>query len=79
MPTLTTTLSETVIADLTKYAEKLNLPKNKFIERSLTLYFDHLKRAEYIRSYKEMNDDHDLISIAEEDMGAYYRTLEKEL
>lgn len=79
MITLTTTLPESVIADLKKYAEKLNLPKNKFIERSLTLYFEHLKRAEYIKSYKEMDKDEDLIMIAEEDMASYYRTLEKEL
>lgn len=42
-----------------------NMPKNKLIEAALSLYLDHLKRAEYIKSYRQADHDSDMIMLAE--------------
>lgn len=57
-------------------AKELSMPKNKLIEQSLRLYLDHLTRAAYICSYKQMAEDADLLAIAEEGMPDYFEQLE---
>lgn len=52
------------------------MPKNKLIEQSLRLYLDHLTRAAYICSNKQMAEDADLLAIAEEGMADYFEQLE---
>jgi hypothetical protein len=54
------------------------LPKNKLIEQALRLYLDHLNKAAYIRSYRQMAEDADLLTIAEEGMTDYFKQLEDE-
>lgn len=54
------------------------MPKNKIIEKALSLYLDHLNRAEYIKSYKQMQEDRDLLAIAEEGMSDYLKQLQDE-
>ena len=38
---------------LDEYARKLEIPKNKLIEKALRLYLDHLKRVAYVKSYSQ--------------------------
>jgi len=52
--------------------------KNKLIEKALILYFSHLNKASYIRSYKRMEADADLLTIAEEGMEDYLRQIRDE-
>jgi hypothetical protein len=78
MSTFTSSLPDTLLKQLEKKARELSVPKNKLIERALSLYLDHLNRAEYIRSYKRMNEDTDLLRIAEEGMADYLRQIDDE-
>ena len=78
MSTFTSTLPDSLLQQLNDVAKSLKLPKNKLIERALTLYLDQLKRAEYVKSYKLAGQDDDIMSIAEEGMAEYFIQLEKE-
>ncbi|WP_245578733.1 ribbon-helix-helix domain-containing protein [Algoriphagus vanfongensis] len=53
MATFTSTLPDDLLQRLAEYAKKLSLPKNKLMENALNLYLDHLKRAEYVKSYRQ--------------------------
>ncbi len=72
----TSTLPEDVMKQLNEYAEKLGLPKNKLIERSLRLYLDKLKQMEYVRSFQRAGMDKDLVEMAEESLQDYLNTLD---
>jgi predicted transcriptional regulator len=78
MATYTSTLPDDLLQRLADYAKKLSLPKNKLVENALNLYLDHLKRAEYVKSYKKAAQDEDIILMAEEGMGDYLKQLEDE-
>jgi hypothetical protein len=54
----------------------LKLPKNKIIERALKIYLEQLERAAYVKSYKRMAKDEDMLLMAEEGMADYLKTLE---
>ena len=78
MATFTSTLPEPLWEQLNLKASELGLPKNKLLETALRLYLDHLNKASYVRSYKKMAADTDLLSIAEEGMEDYLTQLRKE-
>ena len=78
MATFTSSLPDSILHLLEKKAKELSVPKNKLIERALKLYLDHLNRAEYIKSYKQMSNDTDLLLVAEEGMNDYLSQLENE-
>lgn len=78
MATFTSTLPDDLLQRLADYAKKLSLPKNKLIENALTLYLDHLKRAEYVKSYRAAADDDDILLVAEEGMDTYLKQIEDE-
>jgi hypothetical protein len=78
MATFTSTLPEDLLQRLADYAKKLSLPKNKLMENALNLYLDHLKRAEYVKSYKQAAQDEDILLIAEEGMDSYLKQIEDE-
>ena len=71
MATFTSTLPDRLLAELSEQAAELAVPKNKLIERALRLYLDHLKKAAYIRSYKRLAEDPDILLMAEEGMSDY--------
>lgn len=79
MATFTSTLPEALLQQLGERAKQLKLPKNKLIEKAVRLYLDQLNKAEYLKSYKQMSEDTDILMVAEEGMDDYYQTLEKEL
>lgn len=78
MATFTSTLPDDLLQRLADYAKKLSLPKNKLIENALNLYLDHLKRAEYVKSYRAAADDEDILMVAEEGMDTYLKQIEDE-
>ena len=78
MATFTSTLPEPLWEQLNLKASELGLPKNKLLETALRLYLDHLNKASYVRSYKKMAADTDLLSVAEEGMEDYLTQLRKE-
>ena len=78
MATYTSTLPDDLLQRLADYAKKLSLPKNKLVENALNLYLDHLKRAEYVKSYKQAAQDDDILLVAEEGMDNYLKQIEDE-
>ncbi|MDZ4707245.1 MAG: ribbon-helix-helix protein, CopG family [Saprospiraceae bacterium] len=77
MSTFTSTLPDELLEKLSRKAKSLALPKNKLIESALTLYLDHLERAEYIKSYKRAAKDEDVLKMAEEGMKDYLQHLDQ--
>lgn len=75
MTTFTSTLPDDLLKELTNAANKLNLPKNKLIEKALRLYLEQLNEAAYIKSYREMGEDADVLKMAEEGMATYAKQL----
>lgn len=75
MSTFTSSLPDELLELLEEKANELSMPKNKLIERALRLYLDHLNRAAYIRSYKKMAEDTDLLKVAEEGLTDYLKQL----
>lgn len=78
MATFTSSLPQNLLNMLEDKAKQLSVPKNKLIERALSLYLDQLNRAEYARSYKLMADDADMLAMAEEGMTEYMNQLPDE-
>ncbi|MCU0402483.1 MAG: ribbon-helix-helix domain-containing protein [Algoriphagus sp.] len=77
MATFTSSLPDDVLKSLQEYSQKLSVPKNNLIEKALRLYFEHLKRAEYVQSYREAGQDEEIMLIAEEGMGTYLKQTEQ--
>ena len=77
MATFTSSLPDDVLKSLQEYSLKLSVPKNNLIEKALRLYLEHLKRAEYVQSYKEAVQDEEIMLIAEEGMETYLKQTEK--
>ena len=75
MGTFTSTLPDNLLQLLHKKAKELALPKNKIIEKALTIYLNQLNKAAYIKSYKRMNNDENLLTMAEEGMEDYLTQL----
>jgi len=78
MTTFTSTLPENILNKLNEMSGILSIPKNKIIEKALKIYLDQLTRAEYIKSYRQAEEDTDILSIAEEGMTDYMKQLEDE-
>ncbi len=78
MPTFTSSLPESLLKMLEEKAKQLSVPKNKLIERALSLYLDQLNRAEYAKSNSQMAKDTDLLALAEEGMLDYLQQLPNE-
>ncbi len=77
MATLTSTLPDSLLQELTDKANALSLPKNKLIETALRLYLQHLNKMEYIESYQQASADKDILRMAEQGLEDYLRQLEK--
>lgn len=76
MTTFTSTLPDDLILLLSEKAKQLAMPKNKLIEQALRIYLDQLSRAAYVKSYRKLADDKDIILIAEEGMEDYLKQLD---
>lgn len=78
MATFTSSLPKSLLQLLDEKAKELGLPKNKLIEKALSVYLDQLNKAAYAQSYQRMSNDEDLMMIAEEDMADYLSQLQEE-
>ena len=78
MTTFTSTLPDDLLEMLNLKAKELHLPKNKLIEKALRIYLDQLNRSAYIKSYKQLAQDEDILKIAEEGMVEYMTDTEGE-
>ncbi|MDO9553970.1 CopG family transcriptional regulator [Rhodonellum sp.] len=63
---------------LGEQAKKLSLPKNKLIENALRIYLDHLRRSEYVKSFRQAGEDEDMTLMAKEGIGDYLKQLDDE-
>lgn len=77
MATFTSSLPDDVLKSLQEYSQKLSVPKNNLIEKALRLYLEHLKRAEYVQSYRKAGQDEEIMLIAEEGMETYLKQTEQ--
>lgn len=77
MSTFTSSLPDDLLKLLADKATELALPKNKLIEKALRIYLEQLNRAAYVKSYKQMSQDDEVISLAEEGMIEYMKQLEE--
>lgn len=75
MSTFTSNLPDDLLKRLADAAKALSLPKNKLIEKALSIYLDQITRAEYLKSYTQMNEDENFLIVAEEGMAAYCEQL----
>ena len=75
--TFTSTLPEKIIRELNQYAETLKTKKNKIIELALLKYFEENRRKEFVKSYKQANDDDEMMMMAEEGIEDYLKLLDK--
>ena len=78
MTTFTSTLPDDLLQMLNLKAKELRLPKNKLIEKALRIYLDQLNKSAYIKSYKRLSEDEDILKIAEEGMVEYMTDTEEE-
>lgn len=73
MATFTSSLPDDILQQLAAVASRLNIPKNRVIEKALRVYLEQLDKAAFARSYKKMSQDVDMLSLAEEGMAEYYK------
>jgi hypothetical protein len=78
MTTFTSTLPDDLLEMLNLKAKELHLPKNKLIEKALRIYLDQLNKSAYIKSYKRLSEDVDILQIAEEGMAEYMTDSDEE-
>ena len=76
MTTFTSSLPNDLLEQLEKMSKAMKLPKNRLIEKALRIYLDQLNKAEYIKSYKQLADDTDILQMAEEGMEEYLSQLD---
>ena len=73
----TSSLPIELLAQVEEYAEKFKVPKNKIIENSLLAYFEKLKRAEYIKSFRTAASESEIFDMAEEGLEDYLKILDE--
>jgi metal-responsive CopG/Arc/MetJ family transcriptional regulator len=73
MITFTGSLPEELLKKLNQVSQKLAVPKNKIIEKALQIYLEQINKAEYKKSFKQMNEDANILLIAEEGMAEYLK------
>ena len=77
MTNYTSSLPESLLTQLNEMAQKLKVPKNQIIERALNKYLTEIERQMYIRSFKEIAGDEDMLAMAEEGMEDYITALDE--
>ena len=75
MATFTSSLPDWLLAILDEKSRELAIPKNKIIEKALSIYLEQLNRAAYMKSYKQLAEDADTLQIAEEGMEDYFKQI----
>jgi len=78
MKTFTSSLPSALLQLLDEKAKEFGVPKNKLIEKALSIYLDQLNKSAYAQSFQRMANDKDLLLVAEEGMEDYLSQLEAE-
>jgi len=73
----TSSLPADLLGMVEEYAAKFKVPKNKIIEKSLRAYFENLKRAEYVKSFRKAAQDSEIVNMAEEGLEDYLKILDE--
>jgi len=76
MTTFTSSLPDELLKKLSAEAKNLEIPKNKLIQKALEYYLEKLDRAAFLKSYKKMADDPEMILLAEDGIEDWFKTLE---
>jgi len=77
MANYTSSLPDSLLTQLSEMAQKLKVPKNQIIERALNKYLTEVERQLYIRSFKQLSGDKDILAMAEEGMEEYVMALDE--
>jgi hypothetical protein len=72
----TTSIPAELFERLDEYSKLFKMPKSRILENALNSYFEKIKKAEYIRSFRNAAEDRDMSSIAEEGLEDYLKILE---
>ena len=75
---ITTSLSPEIISMLDDYSKKFKIPKSRLLEQALESYFEKIRKAEYIRSFKMAASDEETLLLAEEGLDDYLKILGEE-
>ncbi len=75
MATFTSSLPDELLEKLSKMAKELKVPKNKLIEKALQSYLEEITRIQYVQSFKRANKSKEILDMAEEGMGDYFKML----
>ena len=65
MTTYTSSLPDEVLAKLSDIANELRVPKNRLIERALSLYLENIERQLFIRGFQKKKGNSELLELAE--------------
>ncbi|MBK9736528.1 MAG: ribbon-helix-helix protein, CopG family [Saprospiraceae bacterium] len=76
MANYTSSLPDSVLSKLSEMAQKLKVPKNQIIERAVDKYLTEIERQMYIRAFKQISGDKDILAMAEEGMEEYVTALD---
>jgi len=71
----TTSLSKELLGMIDSYSKKFKVPKNRILEEALKAYFERMKRAEYIHSFKRAAGEEEITNMAEEGLEDYLKIL----
>jgi predicted transcriptional regulator len=74
----TSSLPSDLLQMLDSYAQKFKVPKNRILEQALRAYFERLKQAEYVHSFKKAAKDEEMINMAEDGLEDYLNILEEQ-
>lgn len=75
--TYTIKLSESMFQELEQMTQKLRKTKRDIIETALAQYFEQLKRAEYIGSFKKAKGDDEMNEMCEIGFDDFLNRLDK--
>lgn len=75
--TFTSSLPEELLNLLESYAGRFHVPKNRILEKALRDYFERMKKAEYLHSFRMAAGDEEIQSMAEEGLEDYLKILDK--
>ena len=75
---ITTSLPPEIISRLDDYSKKFKIPKSRLLEQALDSYFEKIRKAEYIRSFKMAASDEETLLMAEEGLEDYLKILGEE-
>lgn len=75
--TYTSKLPDTLLKELETVANKLKTSKKDVIETALKQYFERIRKAEYIASFKRAKGDQEVTDLAEEGLEDYIKMIEE--